>query len=73
MFAVKFCTIKNQKFNKQHQNLIKNILKEKMKNNLDKNKIEKWQRSIEDIENYKTQGSITRSKERFTVNEKKSN
>lgn len=42
-----------------------------MKGKPDKNKIENWQRSIEDTEDYKTQGCIIRYKEAFVVNEKK--
>lgn len=71
MFAIKFSTIKNQNINKQHKNLTKNILQEKIKTNPDKNKIEKWQRSIENLENYKTKGTVIRSKGRFIVIEEK--
>ena len=72
MFAIKFSAIKNQNINKQHKNLTKNILQEKIKTNPDKNKIEKWQRSIENLENYKTQGTVIRSKGRFIVTDEKS-
>lgn len=71
IFGIKFSTIKNQNINKQHQNLTKNILQKKMKSKPDKNKIENWQRSIEDTEDCKTQGCIIRYKEAFVVNEKK--
>ena len=36
MFAIKFSAIKNQNINKQHKNLTKNILQEKIKTNPDK-------------------------------------
>ena len=62
---------KNENINKQLQILTSSILQEKNKINHETNKIEQWQRSIEDIENYKAQGTIIRSKERAIVNEEK--
>ena len=58
--------------NKGLQNLTENILEEKMKTQPDKRKIEIWQNSIVDIENYKKQGTVIRSKEMTIVSEKNS-
>ena len=62
MLAIEYSKIKNQIINKQHQNLTQIILDEK-------NKIDHWQQTLNDTENYKTQGTIIRSKERLIVNE----
>ena len=58
--------------NKDLQNLTENILQEKMKIQPDERKIEIWQNSIVDIENYKKQGTVIRSKEMTIINEKNS-
>ena len=79
LLAINLSTIKNQNTNKQHENVTKNIVQEKMKINSEKkDEIKKWQssienveNSIEDTENYKRQGTIITSKERSIVNEEK--
>ena len=54
ILAIQFSTFKNQKMNKKLQKLTQNILQEKIKTQPDKNKIQNWQNSIDDSENYKT-------------------
>ena len=55
-------TEKNQKINNKLQKLTNNILEEKNKKEPKKMNIDNWQNQINDIENYKTQGTIIRSK-----------
>ena len=69
IIAIKVSTIKNQKINKDLQNLTNNVLQEKRKNEPDKTKIETWQALIDNIENYKIHGTIIRSKEMSIINE----
>ena len=74
--AIKFSTDKNEKINrltKDLQNLTNNILQEKMENEPNITIIEKWQASIDNIENYKMQGTIIRSKEMSIINEETPN
>ena len=74
--AIKFSTEKNIKINrltKDLQNLTNNILQEKMENEPNITTIEKWQASIDNIENYKMQGTIIRSKEMSIINEETPN
>ena len=62
IIAIKFLTEKNQKINNKLQKLTNNILEEKNKKEPKKMNIDNWQNQINDIENYKTQGTIIRSK-----------
>ena len=55
--------------NKILRKLTQNILQEKIQTHPDENKIQNWQNSTDDIENYKTMGSVIRSKEKLIVNE----
>ena len=71
--AIKFSTEKKQKINKKLQKLTSSILQEKSKEQPNKTNIENWQNQINDIENYKTQGTIIRSKEITIINEKTPN
>lgn len=48
----------------KYQNLIKNINNEKSKPQPDTIKIEQYQINLEEIENYNTQGTIIKSKEK---------
>ena len=48
--------------NKTVRKLTQNILQEKIQTHPNENKIQNWQNSIDDIENYKTMGSVIRSK-----------
>ena len=43
-------------------------MQEKIKASRNQNNITKWQQELEDIENYKMQGSIIRSKEKIIIN-----
>ena len=45
------------------------ILEKKLKQN--RNQIQSWQNTLENIEKYKTEGSIIRSKEKIIINEEK--
>ena len=67
MLAIEYSKMKNETIRKQHQNLTQKILNNKMQQNPDKNKIDHCQKKLNNKENYKTQGSITRGKERFIV------
>ena len=69
ILAIQFPTIKNQKMNKTLRKLTQNILQEKIQTHPDENKIQNWQNSIDDIENYNTMGSVIRNKEKLIVNE----
>ena len=69
-------TEKNQKINNKLQKLTNNILEEKNKKEPNKMNIDNWQNQINDIENYKTQGTIIRSKKmtiRNVINEETPN
>ena len=55
--------------NKKLAHLTQNTLKEKTKIQPNESKIKNWQKRIDDIENYKKQGTIIRSKETQIVNE----
>ena len=59
--------------NKTVRKLTQNILQEKIQTHPNENKIQNWQNSIDNIENYKTMGSVIRSKEKLIVNEEISN
>ena len=67
--AIRFSTEKNQKINNKLQKLTNSILQEKNKEQPNKTNIENWQNQINNIENYKTQGTIIRSKEITIINE----
>ena len=73
IMAIKFSVEKNQKTNKELQNLTNNILQEKTKNEPDQIKIGKWQTSTDNTENYKMHGTIIRSKEMLIINEETPN
>ena len=68
IIAIKFLTEKNQKINNKLQKLTNNILEEKNKKEPNKMNIDNWQNQINDIENYKTQGTIIRSKKMTIIN-----
>ena len=71
--AIKFSTEKKQKINNKLQKLTNSILQEKNEIEPNKINIENWQDQINDIENYKTQGTIIRSKEMTIINEETPN
>ena len=69
ILAIKFSTEKKQKINNKLEKLTNSILQEKNKTEPNKINIENWQNQIIDRENYKTQGTIIRSKEMTIINE----
>ena len=68
---INFCTRKNQQINKKKQHLISYITQEKSKLIPNIEKLNKYQQELNDIENYKTEGTIIRSKEKVILNEEK--
>ena len=69
--TIEYCTKKNKEINNRYNQLIKNINDEKLKPYPDYKKIEENQTELEDIDNYKTHGTIIRSKEKLILNEEK--
>ena len=69
MIAIQFSTEKNQKINKNLQKLANNILAEKNEKEPNIMNIENQLDQINDTKNYKTQGTIIRSKEMTIINE----
>ena len=68
---IDYCTRRNKKINQKQQQLINDISHEKSKLNANIEKIKKYQQDLNDIENYKTEGTIIRSKEKTILNEDK--
>ena len=68
---INFCTRKNKQINKKQQDLIFYITQEKSKLTPNIEKINKYQQELNEIENYKTEGTIIRSKEKVILNEEK--
>ena len=68
---INFCTRKNKQINKKQQHLISYITQEKSKLIPNIEKLNKYQQELNDIENYKTEGTIIRSKEKVILNEEK--
>ena len=71
--AIKFSTERNQQINNKLPKLTNNILQEKNKIEPNKINIENWKNQVNDIENYKTQGTITGSKEMTIINQETPN
>ena len=69
--AIEYCTRKNQKITKKKTTLATRILQEKIKLKPDIEKIEKYQQSLDEINNYKIQGTIIKSKEKLILEEEK--
>ena len=69
--TIDYCTRRNKKINQKQQQLINDISHEKSKLNANIEKIKKYQQDLNDIENYKTEGTIIRSKEKTILNEDK--
>lgn len=69
--AIEYGTKINQKLNKKCQNLTKYIIENKSKPNPDIKKVDQYQELLNEIENYKAQGIIIKSKERILFNEEK--
>ena len=64
---------KFKKKKKELQFLQNQILKEKIKISPNQKQINIWQQELEDIENYKTQGTVIRNKEKIVINQEKPN
>ena len=69
--AIEYCTRKNQKITKKQNPLTTQILQEKAKLKPDIEKIEKYQQTLDEINNYKVQGKIIKSKEKLILEEEK--
>ena len=69
--TIDFCTRKNKQINKKQQYLISYITQEKSKLIPNIEKLNKYQQELNDLENYKTEGTIIRSKEKVILNEEK--
>ena len=69
IIVIKFSTKKNKKIKQKLTNLTHAILREKTKTKPNETKIKNWQKKIDDIENYRKQGTIIRSKETQIANE----
>ena len=68
---IDYCTKRNRNLNQKQQILIQNITTEKSKINPNIEFINKNQQELNDIENYKINGTIIRSKEKIILNEEK--
>ena len=68
---INFCTRKNKQINKKKQHLISYITQEKSKLIPNIEKLNKYHQELNDLENYKTEGTIIRSKEKVILNEEK--
>ena len=68
---IEYCTKRNKKLNQKQQTLIQNITTEKSKINPNTDIINKNQQELNDIENFKINGTIIRSKEKIILNEEK--
>ena len=68
---IDFCTRKKKQINKKQQDLIFYITQEKSKLIPNIEKINKYQQELNEIENYKTEGTVIRSKEKVILNEEK--
>ena len=63
----------SHKTTQKQKNLPNQIFIQKTKTRPNLKQIEIWQQQIEDIENYKIQSTIIRSKEQFIINQEKPN
>ena len=68
---IEYCTKRNKKLNQKQQTLIQNITTEKSKINPNTDIVNKNQQELNDIENFKINGTIIRSKEKIILNEEK--
>ena len=68
---IEYCIKINQKINGKYRNLIKNVNDEKCEPQPDIINTEQHQINLGEIKNYKTQGTIIRSKEKIILNEEK--
>ena len=73
MLAIEYCKERNYKTLQKQKNLTNQILIEKIKPAPNLEQLEIWQQQLEDIENYRIQGTIIRSKEKQIINQEKPN
>ena len=73
MLAIEYCKEENYKTLQKQKNLTNQILIEKIKPAPNLGQLEIWQQQLEDIENYRIQGTIIRSKEKQIINQEKPN
>ena len=69
--TIEYFTKKNKEINNRYNKLIQDINDEKLKPHPDYKKIEQNQIELEDIDDYKTNGAVIRSKEKIILNEEK--
>ena len=73
MLAIEYCKERNYKTLQKQKNLTNQILIEKIKPAPNLGQLEIWQQQLEDIGNYRIQGTIIRSKEKQIINQEKPN
>ena len=70
VIAIEYCTKTNHKLNQKHNKLIKNINEEKLKTQPDPTKTENFLIELEEIENYKINGTIKKQRKNNTKRRK---
>ena len=73
MLSIKYSTILNQNIKIGQEETTNEIIKEKQKETPDLNKIPKLHNQLKDIENYKKQGTVIRSKEKIIMEQEQAN
>ena len=73
MLSIKYSTILNQNIKIGQEETTNEIIKEKQKETPDLNKISKLHNQLKDIENYKKQGTVIRSKEKIIMEQEQAN
>ena len=71
LITIDFCTQRNKQIQKQIQKLAQYIFQEKSKINPNTDEINKCQQELDEIENYRNEGTFIRSKEKIILNEEK--
>ena len=73
MLSIKYSTILNQNIKIGQEETTNEIIKEKQKETPDLKKISKLHNQLKDIENYKKQGTVFRSKEKIIIEQEQAN
>ena len=73
MLSIKYSTILNQNIKIGQEETTNEIIKEKQKETPDLKKISKLHNQLTDIENYKKQGTVFRSKEKIIIEQEQAN
>ena len=71
MLAIKYSKQQNSNLKKQQEKLTKQIMQEKTKHSPNQNNIDIWQEQLPELENYRAQDAVIRSKEKMIINEEK--